>query len=755
MIEDFTDMPDDDVTEPKARKAKGMPLDEFASIIAAEIESAKESERTLYAKDRERGLQYYLGKMTDTPSMKGRSKAMSRDVADTVNWILPGLMRVFASSDKVVEYVPTEPGDEEFALQATDFINFNFMRRCNGYRVLWDVFHDALVMRVGIAKFYRDNEPTYSVERYSGLGEDAYQALVNDPTIEILAEESYTAPLQGPDGSVIDMLYYDVKARVKVRDGDVKVCSVPPEEFLIDVEATSIDDARFLCHRTEKTRSQLVSEGYDKAVIDGLPSHGGITTSDDSPEALARSDDFLQDSTPHKMHKSMEYVEVFESYILLDFDGDGEAEWMRCVMAGGMQEEHILAHEEWSDPIPFAEFIPSRVPHRWQGRSVADDTMDVQQIKTVLLRGALDNLYATNNPQKGVDMTAVENVDELVHPQFNGLIRFRGNPQQALFPITTPFVAGESFQMLSYLDDMLEKRTGVSRTTMALDPEALQNQSATAAQLQHDASYSKSELIARNFAEEGMKKLFSGLLKLYVKYQERPETIRLRDKFVTMDPRDWNADMDVSVNVGLGAGSRDRDMAVLMQILGIQQAAVEKMGPTNPLCSVVEISNTLDKVIRAAGLTNPEQYFKPVTPEQAEQLAQQQQQKPDPKAQALQQKVQADIQANQAKMQADMQMNQVKMQADQQASQIKLQSDTQLAQMRAANELQLQKLRIEGELVLSREKMQADIELARERAAMENARRMEEMRLEFQLKQAQIAAGFNGPGDEANVKRVQ
>lgn len=754
MADERTDYLDGPDAQP--RHKEGLGLDELAAIIASEIEAAKEGDRTNYSKDRERAINYYLGDMPDTPSQKGRSQAKSRDVADTIDWMLPGLMRVFLASPHVVEYQPRGEEDVEGAQQATDYINFKFLGDCNGYNVLWDVFHDSLTVRCGIAKAWWDTTPEYKTATYYDLDEAGFAKATEGEQVEILAHSEHQELVVDPETQrAVPVMLQDVKVRSLRSKGRLEVVSIPPEEFFIDTAATCIDDARFLCHVTTKTRSDLIGMGFDREKIEELPLDDGETN---RPEALARQEDFSSGTEPSRMDKSMESVNVYETYILVDFDGDGVAEWMRCLMAGGKTDEHILAYEEWDDPIPFVEFNPFRIPHRWQGRSIADQTMDIQQIKTVLLRGTLDNIYAANNPQKVVIENEVQNPDEVLNPTFNGVIRVKTNPG-AVVALSIPFFGDKTAEMMGLMDQMIEKRTGVSKTTMAIDPEALQNQSATAAQLQHDASYSKNELVARNLAEGGMKKLFSVILRLFVKHQDKPEVIRLNNKFVEMDPKDWNAEMDASIDVGLGAGSRDRDMAALMQVLGIQKEVIAQYGPDNPLCGVKEFQNTLTKLVETAGLRNGEMYFRTVTPDELKAFMEKQAAKPDPKAEAIKQKAQADQQMAQQKLQADMQAQQAKAQQDAQASQAKAVQDLQVkqAQMQADKELREQELA--GKQALAREEMLARMNLEREKMNMEQALRVEEMKTEARLKELQIQtsamARVNLPGDEANVRRPQ
>lgn len=698
------DNPEDEAAreeESPRDEARPMDISEYAAILAAEIEAALDGDRTSYSKDRERALDYYLGKMPDTPAPEGRSKAISRDVSDTIDWMLPSLMRVFFNSDEVVKYLPTRPDDVLKARQATDYINNKFITELDGYNLCWDAFQDMLLMRLGIIKFYWDGTPEYKTESYTGLTDDGLAQVLNDPNAEILEHETTveTAVQADPAAPAETFNLHNAKVRYLRRHGRIICKSVAPEEFRINAEATAVDSdtTRFVCHVSPQTRSSLIEQGFDREKVEDLPTDHDI---DLTPEAIARRDEFTPGQQwAAKMDKSQELVQVYDCYLLADLDGDGVSRWTHCVMAGGMGEENILqGPDEWDDPIPFADFVSWRIAHRWQGRSIADSTMDIQQVKTVLLRGTLDNIYENNNPQKVVVTSDIENPDELINPNFGGIIRVK-RTVESVRKLENNFVATDIYGMMSYMDDMIAKRTGVSRQTMALDPETLQNQSATAAQLQNDSSYSKIELIARNVAEGGMRTLFKGLLRLFIKHQNRAEVIRLRDNFVEFDPRSWNAEMDVSIDVGLGTGSSDRDALALTQVLAMQKETVATLGPANPVVKPTQLYNTIAKMISASGLRSPDEYFTPVSDEDFAQWMQQQQEAakqnqppPDPLVMVEMQKVQVSAE----KDKTDAQIKMAEMQGKQQKEAIELQLDREkIAIEREKVDLDRQKLELE------------------------------------------------------------
>ncbi|MFC3445346.1 hypothetical protein ACFOLL_04435 [Falsochrobactrum ovis] len=643
--------------------------------------------------------------MNDVPAEEGRSQITTHDVQDTIGWILPGLMRVFFSSENLGEYEPENLEDEQGAKQATDYINYVIMRECDGYQVFWDVFHDALLHANGVVKHWWDDTPTEQVHVFRNLTEEQFISLTSQDEVEILAHEEKEQLITGPDQQAIVLPVHDVKIKRSIPGGCLKIAAVPPEEFLIDNRACDVEDARFVGQRTLRTRSDLIAEGYDKAQVDKLPMHGTLTM--DGVE-IARQEEV--GSFNDGNDRSMDLIEVTECYIKVDHDRDGVAEMLRVVV-GGPGNGDVLDWEVWEDEVPFTDFVAERVPHRWQGRSVFDDVEDIQRTKTVLLRQLLDNLYQANIPDRIVDDSRVVNKDALYDRSIGNVLRVQGDPNGVVSDRTVPFVAKEALTGLGYMDEMIERRTGVSRSTMALDLEALQNQSATAVNAAQSAAYSKIELIARNFAEMGFKRFFRCALKIIVQNQDRAKTIRLRNQWVEMDPSSWNANMDFTVNVGLGSGSKDRDVAMLMQIAAKQEMIISQAGPTNPIAGIDKYANTLRKMIEALGIRNPDQFFGEVD-QQTLQVMANQPEKPDPKAQAEQ----AKVQIAQQKAQADALLQQQKMQAQ-------LQAEREKAALM---------------LDLDREKAAATIQLQKEQSEFNRQQRVEEAHLDAQLRRDEM-----------------
>lgn len=711
----------------------------LAAFVRNQINDAIGYDQTELSLRRVKAIEYYRGELRDLDARDGWSKVTTRDLSDHVGWILPSLMRVFASSDQVVCYEPEGPEDEGVDKQASDYVNYIFWRECSGYRVLWDAFQDALMFGNGVFKFWWDASPKYEVLDYTGLSDDAFTQLVSDDEVTVLQhhQEIKTETVPDPQtGKQMEQPYtcHDVKIRRVCESGRLRIMCLAPEEFLIERGATSIEDAKFACHRSRRTRQSLIDDGYDR---DTVMSIGADYDLQSTPERVVRWNRVLYDQNHFHSDPLMVELDVFEAYLRVDDDGDGYAEWRKIVIAGTTGDERqLLANDEWSDDLPFADVVPNPDAHIWRGRSMMDELEDVQKIKTTLQRQTLDNLYLSNLPQREVVLKNVANPDEVVNPTPGGVIQV--NQLGQIREVQTPFVAAESYQMMEYQDTVAEKRTGVSRQSMALDPEALSNQTATGQMLAQSASYSKIELYARNIAEIGLKRLFRCVLKLVVRYQDRPKMVRLRHNWVQMDPRAWNANMDATVSVGLGSGSRDRDMMLLMQIAGKQEQIIAQSGPMNPICNMAQYANTLRKMVEASGLKEPDQFFSEVSPQTVQQFLQQQSQQnqlhPDPQAQAGMARMQIEqqkLQLEQQKAQAGAELDRQKAQSQAQAMREKAMLEVQFARERAAEEMTFAQERAEFEreqrkmnaildAQLRREEMLLEAELTREANQMNN-----------------------------------
>jgi hypothetical protein len=657
-------------------KKSGYVMDEnkLKAIIDSEIWSSLGYIQTETTGERQQALEYYLRRPYGN-EVEGKSQVVTGEVAEVVDGALPQLMRIFTSSDNVVEFEPVREGDEPLAKQATTYVNHVFYKDNDGFSVMHNWFKDALLQKVGVVKVYWDNETNITRESYKGLTEDELLLIMQDEEVEIISidtKENIDENLN-PRSPVPT---HDVKVRKTIRNGTVRVENVPPEEFLISKRARNIQDSPFCAHRKLITRSELIAMGFEPKIVEGLPTGDALEF---SPERIARYTRGEQPTDMMSQDHSMQLCEVYECYIRVDYNDDGVAELRKITYCGTT----ILADED-CDYIPFHSICPLPIPHKFYGQSLADRAMDLQLIKSTVTRQMLDNLYLTNNYRVGAVEGQV-NLDDLLTSTAGGVVRLK-NPT-ALVPLTVQSSAGQSFPMLEYLDSVQAKRTGVSDTQQGLDPNLLQNTTATAVATMSSAANGKLELIARIFAETGVKSLFQSVFRLICKYQKQQRTLRITGQYVSFNPREWSEQYSVSINVGLGNGSRTDQLATLQMILSKQEQIIQGYGLSNPVVDIKQYRDTLARMIHMAGFKDASSFLKDITPEQNAQLSQPQEPQPDSNVQATQilaqverEKAQLRAQTESAKLELErqqMELDNARQQLELQMKEAKLQSDAQ------------------------------------------------------------------------------
>jgi hypothetical protein len=746
-----------------------MPVGDVRALLTAERADALSAmSSSQLSEERAKAQKYYQGDMTeDMAAAEGRSSAVSTDVSDTIEGLMPQLMDIFAGSDEVVRFDPVGPEDVAAAEQETDYISHVFLQQNPGFMVLYSMIKDALLSKTGIVKVWWDKGEEVDRETYLDLDEASYTMLVADPEVEVVehtersgtpeglggAGGSYRGAgatlseivatgngsgegLGGTDGvGQSPIASHDVTVETKRKWERACVEAVAPEEFGIGRNDRTIKDAGYSFHEVVKRRSKLIADGYDQDQINAIPPYTGLT----NIETQAR--DTVEERTGSAgggANKANELIKIVEHYVRMDYEGNNKPALYRVVTGGEGDAEILRQNGEEvivrEDMVPFAAITPVPVTHRFFGRSVADLVMDIQRIKTALTRGMLDNLYAHNNPRPEVaealagDMT----LDDLAVMSHGRPIRT--NQPGAITWQVIPDITGSIFPALQYLDATREWRTGVSRQGQGVDPEALQNQVATIANQMEEASQAKVKLIARIFAETGIKDLFMLLHGVIRKNGTQAQTVRLRNQWVQVDPRDWKKRNDMTINVGLGTGNKSQQLAGLQLLIAAQREAVA-VGMTTPR----RLYNSASRLSNVLGYKNPDEFFKnPATP--PEQDDQPIQPSPDPKVAQAQQKLELD----KAKAGADVQLDQQRGAADVQLAQQKLQAET------AAKMRQLQ-----AETALKIEQMNREFALEMEQMEREHELRRQEIRLNAVVKEsighAQASAKLDGVRFGGNV----
>ena len=606
----------------------------------------------------------------------GRSNVVMTDFRDTVKTIMPSLLRVFFGSERAMEYTPRTADDIPLAEQATDFINDVVLNMDNeGFLLFKGWFTDALTQWLGVMKVWWEETTCWRTRRYS---------LKVDPTLSqkeqaaadlIFLAKTYpdltTMPEHEREGDtlIVTEKYTEGKARFDI---------LPPESFLYSPQTRTPENTPFMGDRTFKTKSQLVDLGID---ADYLPET--LFTSD-QPSLPFLQEDIVRNPNRNQFAPEFELpqsktTQYIEGYMRLPVDDspDARVQWHKVCVAG--ESYDLVADIEPVDWHPYCILSPDPQPHRLEGYCVADDTMDIQRIRTLITRATLDSLAEAVVPRRAIVEGQVRMEDVLTQK--------RGHPIRELAPgmirnLDTQFVGPASLPVLDYFDKIREERTGITKAASGLNADALQSSTKTAVDATVNAAQQQLELIARIFMETGVKTLFRKLLRLVCERQTSERVVRLRNKqFVSVDTAQWDANMDVGVSVALGAGLAETRIAALNLIAAKQEQILQLLGPSNPLVTLGQYQTTLSKIVELSGFQDAAAFFTPVPPDW--QPPQPASPPPDPAmmlAQVEREKTQAKTQQDHEKLLFDMQMDRERMQFDRETAMRKDQTQREIAE---------------------------------------------------------------------------
>lgn len=646
---------------------------DLQSIIQAETRNSLSYIGSDLSQQRGENLKYYLAEPFGNEKA-GRSQVVSSDVADVIEWIMPQLMRIFSGGEQAVSFEPVGPEDVEIAEQATDYTHLIWTKDNPGFINFYTWFKDALLTKNGIIKIFWDERETVKRERYDGLTEAQYVELVAADEVELVEHtQTEVVSVDPVSGMPMAMEAHDVVLKRRETIGRVKVLPVPPEEFLIDRDARTIGDARFVGHRRRRTISDLIESGFKFEDVKDLASDegdGGHNTEED----IARDTIADEGKSQSISNEMMRQVWVVEGYLRIDADGDGIAELRQITAAGNGYK--ILKNEEWDGSPPFCSLTPIMMPHRFHGLAIADLIKDLQLIKSTILRQYLDNLYLQNNAREEIVQDLIVDPAEALEHSPGAKIRVKGNGQvPAIRPVLVQDIGAAALTGLEYIDRMREARTGVSERTQGLQSDSLHG-TLGGERLLMSTALAKIELIARVFAETGVRDAFRMILHLITQYQDKERIVKLKNNWVPMDPRSWNPDMDVEVSVGLGTGDKEQQIQLAMQLLALQKEAAQ-IGLARP----EHLLETAEIIVNNMGFKGVDRFFAT-----GDEIQQQQQPQPDPKMIEVQAKIQIDQQR--------LEMDREKMQGELRLKEQQLHAEISLKREQLIAELQLKQLGI-------------------------------------------------------------
>lgn len=658
----------------------------------------------------EKAINYYYRIMDDVPAPEGTSSVVDGTVQVVIDNALAAITKPFVSSDETVRFAPRGPEDVDIADQATEYVNYVFNCDNPGFLIIHNWFKDALLTKLGVVKIWWEEQTRVEGQMEIPLtGEDIRDAVIR-------LQPNYMGDDDGKAyfGEVI-------------KDGRVKIENVPPEEFRISPLSRDLETAIYVAHvPLNVTRSDLIEMGFDPELVERLPAISGSSV-DNTVRVTRYNDERIGDEAVGAPHSSQERVALRDEYIRVDYNGDGIAELRRVLRV----EDTVLLNEE-VDHAPFATVCPIPMPHKVFGLSLADLVIELQKINTVLWRQMLDNLYKSNNPRPVIAQVGIMEDGSTAESLMDNA------PGAGIFVKTldgfrfdsVPYTADASLPMLEMTGNMIEERTGISKSGQGLDTNALRKSgqmTATEMAMIASGKNARTEMIARIFAETGVKRMFKLILGLLAKYQPQERMIRLRNKWVPVDPRGW-PDMDLEVSVGLGIGEKNEQIAQADSVLETMAQLVQS--PYASLVSAENVYNAVKRKYVAAGIKNTDEYLS--EPQGAGP------QQPSPE----EQRAQAELQLQQAKLEGEQQAMALKLQMQQQEAEAK----QQLAREQAQFEADLARAKAEQEAALAEQKMAMELRLAEQRMAFEAnlASRKAEQAHEANLEKAKMQT--NRPG---------
>lgn len=642
-----------------------------------------------FSADNTKYLAAYLGNKTgEFSAIPNQSSVVSTDIADVVEADMPSLARIFLGSGDVVTFTPNTESEAEIqeAKEKTKYVNWIVRSQPESFSIIHNWLKDAEIQKNGVVKYFIEEQKDVEVVEYEGVDAEEVQAIIESlkgsKVDKVKVEVSEQEEVEVMGATPNDAATFDIKFRVTTEKQKVCIINVPPELFLITRNARSLDDAELVGDRVRKTRGELLSEGFDRELIEQLSTIDEEDNRNSNLNTIRNEDQGGASYDTNINNWASETVEISDLYVKIDFDGDGIAERRHVMLSGNK----VLVNEYFNH-VPYASLSAVLMPHKAIGRSRAEITYPYQLQKTALQRGINDNIYMVNNPRNVVHPDV--DLDDMLTVRTNGIIRLEEDtqilPGNAVFPLSIPYIGQQALQVIQYVDSTRAQTTGSLMANQGLEADKLNQETATRFNGVKDSSDAKIELIARNYGETGFRKLYEGIAWLVSRYQNTETEFRVLGKALTVNPKAWKYAHHVQSNVGLGAGDNEKSLETLQGIYGIQQSLIQQ-GST--LADEKDVYNTLARIIEGAGFPRVNEFFNDpeedtetlkaeneILNKMVVQLQEQAQMMQNPLAEAEQIKQEAFL----VKAQSDAQIKVAQLQSDNEQFQAKLMADTKKA----------------------------------------------------------------------------
>ena len=712
-----------------AREAAGGKDEREARLLAAL--QAEEAQAVGYDTDATvteavNALDRYFGKPYGD-EVSGRSQITTREIQETVSWLVPDLLDIFAAGGRICDVKPqTKAAVQANPEQRADYLNYVFFEDNPGVLLLYDFIWDSLVNKRAYADVDWNDRPSYSGwQTYENLTQLHVEELIAQQDVELKdLEETQVAPSEAyPQG-----MAYNVKARRFLEPGLARIEIVPPEDMFVAGRAVELCTARYKGRLLRWRRAEWKRQFPEfKAEIDEGQGQDNTVSIEGDERRQARFDDGRASFSEWAVAANKDAEELIgrKEYIYWADDGEEEEKLYRVYRLGDL----ILEVEEVDDD-PFASATSHRIPHRLQGLSIPDLLGDLQKLKTVLTRALVDGTMQANVPRMGAKDGV--NLDDLLNLDHGAIIRTgQMSPGEALMPIVLPDLTPSTLKALEWTNQIIEQRTGVSRHAQGLDPDSL-NHTARGIQLLQNAANGVKRMIARLIAV-GVEEMITKLDRVIMRHQKQDREVELSGEWVKVSPMSWHPAMKIKVGVGLGTGSKEAQLQFLQMIQQDQMTWVSAYGPQTPVVTPEHLHHTVSEKLRVMGYASPDQFFgRPVI--QNPQTGQMEPFVPQTPPSPDQQKVQAQIQEGQARLQ----MDGMKAQQDAQLQAQTAQADATIRKMEADAKVATDAQKAQLDAEVAQMKAQAEIQIMRERMASEMQMKAQQMAFEAQMKERQF-----------------
>lgn len=583
MAEDFTV----ELTGQDADKA-------LLSLVKADIADAEAYQQSIIQPTvRERYNIYYADKeyyAHKFPILSKTSSLVSTDVADTIEWALPSLMKVFTGSDEVITVAGVTEEDDQNAEVMQSLLVYQLQRQNKFFPILYNWMKDALITGMGIIKCYWERTEGYTPET-AQLNADALK-LLTQTGVEI-------TNVEGPDIMGDFTVTWNSPYYIK---NSPKLENILVSEFLYSPDAKNLEDANFVAHRKKVTMSHLRQkerEGIYANVDMVHPDNGPVSWITDQVEDVIG--DHYTPLHNNQQDKAREEVTIYECYTKIDFNNDGILEDMIITIAGDVI---LRAEPNYMGRHPFFSISPTKDPHRiWVKRSYAELIGELQDMKVALTRQIVQNIALTNDPKM---ILAEDSINISDYIEGRKVIRKKPGSSMGDVAMAMPVnqLSPQTFQFLEYLEGQKENRTGITRYNQGLDASSL-NKTATGISAILGQSAQRLELVARMFAETGISELFRFMVSLNQKFVDQETVIRLTNKQLRISPDDLNGNFDLVVNAGISIATKESTIMTLQTML---TALMQTQAAGIPIVTPQNIYNLFKKWIESAGFKNYNDY---------------------------------------------------------------------------------------------------------------------------------------------------